>query len=389
MMKSKVFEQVFSVRRAAYRAAVSTAQVFTIAIVVLLFASGLPATSAAQNRQAAFSPAGPSHEFKRAPHVYEWIFQARRGSSPFDRIALRRVTLGPNPPVQPNLVMLYLPGTNMNGEVAIDDPRYSLPLFTASHGVDLWALDYRSGGAPHRGDDRPQAHLRRGLQPRWELCVSLRRAPPESRRGSDAIRRMDSRSQGLVAAAGALCSICAARALCRRYRRTPSHLRKARGAAENRNQGSERAGADSEIQDGGRKPRARGLRFGGFRWPWRTRQSNGRILHPGRARPHADSSRSLLARDSRRRELVHSCNPRIARAVKNSRDRIFEHEHFQGMARPRYQIGIVDRQFRRDRDATRRMGPFGRNLRNARRRASVRACARMAQAASEVGGCTG
>src|SRR6266436_1047928 len=148
MMKSKVFEQVFSVRRAACRAAVSFARVLTIALFVLALASGLPATCAAQNRQAAFSPAGPSHEFKGAPHVFEWVFQARRGSSPFDRIALHRVTLGPNPPVQPNLVMLYLPGTNMNGEVAIDDPHYSLPLFMASHGVDFWALDYRTHFVP-------------------------------------------------------------------------------------------------------------------------------------------------------------------------------------------------------------------------------------------------
>ena len=148
MMKSKVFEYVFSGRRAAYRAAVSSAQAFTIVIFVLALASGLPATSAAQNRQAAFSPAGPSHEFKGAPHVFEWVFQASRGSLPFDRIALHRVTLGPNPPVQPTLVMLYLPCTNMNGEVAIDDPRYSLPLFTASHGVDFWALDYRTHFVP-------------------------------------------------------------------------------------------------------------------------------------------------------------------------------------------------------------------------------------------------
>ena len=143
---------VFQTRRseAESRAAVSSAHVFTIAIIVLAFASGLPATSAAQDRAqpAAFSPAGPSHEFKGAPHVYEWVFQARRGLSPFDRIALHRVTLGPNPPVHPNLVMLYLPGTNMNGEVAIDDPRYSLPLFMASHGVDFWALDYRTHFVP-------------------------------------------------------------------------------------------------------------------------------------------------------------------------------------------------------------------------------------------------
>src|SRR5713226_1151637 len=388
MMKSKVFEYVFSGRRAASRAAVSTAQVFTIAIVVLLFASGLPATSAAQNRQAAFSPAGPAHEFKGAPHVYEWVFQASRGSSPFDRIALHRVTLGPTPPVHPTLVMLYLPGTNMNGEVAIDDPRSSLPLFMASHGVDFWALDYRTHFVPPAPSDL--ATLKGWTNEVFEsdIDAAVRFIAATTGRKRIFVTGF-SRGVSFAYLYGALCSICAAGALCRRYWRTPSHLRKTQCPAGDRNQGSERAGADSEIQDGGRKPRARGLRFGGFRRAWRTRQSHGRIFHPGRARPRADSLRSLLARDSRRRELVHSCNPRIARAVKNSRDRIFEHEHFQGMARPRYQIGIVDRQFRRDRDATRRMGPFGRNLRNARRRASVRACARMAQAASEVGGCTG
>jgi pimeloyl-ACP methyl ester carboxylesterase len=141
---------VFETRRseAENHAAVLSVQIFTIATVVLALASGLPAAGAAQNRQAAFSPAGPSHEFKGAPHVSEWVFQAGRGSSPFDRIALHRVTLGPNPPVHPNLVMLYLPGTNMNGEVANDDPRYSLPLFMASHGVDFWALDYRTHFVP-------------------------------------------------------------------------------------------------------------------------------------------------------------------------------------------------------------------------------------------------
>jgi pimeloyl-ACP methyl ester carboxylesterase len=148
---------VFETRRseAESRAAVSTAQVFTIAIIVLAFASGLPATSAAQDRAqpAAFSPAGPSHEFKGAPHVCELVFQASRGSSPFDRIALHRVTLGANPPVQPSLVMLYLPGTNMNGEIAIDDPRYSLPLYMASHGVDFWALDYRTHFVPPAPSD--------------------------------------------------------------------------------------------------------------------------------------------------------------------------------------------------------------------------------------------
>ena len=52
--------------------------------------------------------------------------------------------------------MLYLPGTNMNGEVAVDDPRYSLPLYLAAHGVDVWAMDYRTHFVP---PDTPPAKL--------------------------------------------------------------------------------------------------------------------------------------------------------------------------------------------------------------------------------------
>ncbi|HKV53126.1 MAG TPA: alpha/beta fold hydrolase [Candidatus Binataceae bacterium] len=44
--------------------------------------------------------------------------------------------------------MLYLPGTNMNGEVAVDDPRYSMPLDMAAKGVDFWTLDYRTHFVP-------------------------------------------------------------------------------------------------------------------------------------------------------------------------------------------------------------------------------------------------
>ena len=44
--------------------------------------------------------------------------------------------------------MLYLPGTNMNGEVAVDDLRYSMPLYLAAHGVDVWAMDYRTHFVP-------------------------------------------------------------------------------------------------------------------------------------------------------------------------------------------------------------------------------------------------
>ena len=56
--------------------------------------------------------------------------------------------------------MIYLPGTNMNGQIAFDDPRYSLPLYLASHGVDFWALDYRTHFIPPETPQPDFAELR-------------------------------------------------------------------------------------------------------------------------------------------------------------------------------------------------------------------------------------
>jgi pimeloyl-ACP methyl ester carboxylesterase len=95
-----------------------------------------------------FIAVGNARTFANAHGIYEFVFQEQRGRSPFDRIGLHRLTLGPQPRAHPAIVMLYLPGTNMNGEVAIDDPRYSLPLYMALHGVDFWALDYRTHFVP-------------------------------------------------------------------------------------------------------------------------------------------------------------------------------------------------------------------------------------------------
>jgi pimeloyl-ACP methyl ester carboxylesterase len=95
-----------------------------------------------------FSELGAPRALKGATGIYEWHFVAVRGPSPFDRIGLHRIASGPVPPAHPEVVMLYLPGTNMNGEVAIDDPRYSMPLYLAAHGVDVWAMDYRTHFVP-------------------------------------------------------------------------------------------------------------------------------------------------------------------------------------------------------------------------------------------------
>ena len=104
--------------------------------------------------------------------VYEFVFQEQRGPSPLDRIGLHRITPGPKPPAHPTIVMLYLPGTNMNGEVAIDDPRYSLPLYLASHGVDFWAFDYRTHFVPASTSSAGLAGLQSWTNEMFEADIS-------------------------------------------------------------------------------------------------------------------------------------------------------------------------------------------------------------------------
>jgi pimeloyl-ACP methyl ester carboxylesterase len=102
-----------------------------------------------------FVPLGEAHSFKDAPTVTEWRFENVRGTSPFDKIGLHNVASGKTAPEHPDLVVLYLPGTNMNGIVAPDDDKHSLALYLASHGVDFWAMDYRTHYVPPEktGDD--------------------------------------------------------------------------------------------------------------------------------------------------------------------------------------------------------------------------------------------
>jgi hypothetical protein len=60
-----------------------------------------------------------------------------------DQIAVRRFSrAGNSSREQP--VLFYLPGTNMNGQVAVRDERYNLWLYLAARGVDVYTMDYRT-----------------------------------------------------------------------------------------------------------------------------------------------------------------------------------------------------------------------------------------------------
>jgi dienelactone hydrolase len=129
------------------RIATALRAALTLALAIVLDASA-PRHALALPPSLGFSQAGAPRPLKGAAGIYEWRFVAERGPSQFDRIGLHRIAGGPAAAVHPEIVMLYLPGTNMNGEVAVDDPRYSLPLYLAAHGVDVWAMDYRTHFVP-------------------------------------------------------------------------------------------------------------------------------------------------------------------------------------------------------------------------------------------------
>ena len=129
------------------RIAIAPGLALMLALTTALGAPG-PRRAFASSGSQAFSQLGAPRALKGAAGIYEWHFVAERGPSPFDRIGLHRIASGPAAPAHPEIVMLYLPGTNMNGEIAVDDARYSMPLYLAAHGVDVWTMDYRTHFVP-------------------------------------------------------------------------------------------------------------------------------------------------------------------------------------------------------------------------------------------------
>ncbi|HUA33931.1 MAG TPA: hypothetical protein VMA09_10030 [Candidatus Binataceae bacterium] len=119
----------------------SAARRIAILLAILLVAPAIA-------RAATFKQVGTATALKGAPGIYEWRYIAIVGSSPFDLIGLHLLAKGPTPPANPGAVVLYLPGTNMNGEVALDDPAHSLPVYLAERGVEVWSMDYRTHFIP-------------------------------------------------------------------------------------------------------------------------------------------------------------------------------------------------------------------------------------------------
>ena len=99
---------------------------------------------ALSDRESAASPewtALKGAAIANAPDIEHSIWSTSRPpAGPLDRIEVHRYRTK----AAPIATLLYLPGTNMNGEVAVTDEDHNLWIFLARRGVEVFALDYRT-----------------------------------------------------------------------------------------------------------------------------------------------------------------------------------------------------------------------------------------------------
>ena len=100
---------------------------------------------------------GPGASIAGAPDIEQSTWSSSRTpAGPFDRIEVHRYRTK----TAPVTTMLYLPGTNMNGEVAVSDEDHNLWIFLARRGVEVFALDYRTRFASSSTDAEALASMK-------------------------------------------------------------------------------------------------------------------------------------------------------------------------------------------------------------------------------------
>ncbi len=103
---------------------------------LILLAVSVPAFAA----PAEWTP-GKAAKIPGAPDIEHSVWRtARTPGGPFDHIELHRYRAKGTP----FATLLYLPGTNMNGEIALESEDHNLWIFMARRGVEVFTLDYRT-----------------------------------------------------------------------------------------------------------------------------------------------------------------------------------------------------------------------------------------------------
>ncbi len=107
-------------------------------LAVAFFWTAAAAATAAPATEWTFTKPGPLPGAQDIEHS-SWS-APRAPGGPFDRIEVHRYRTKE----APLATMLYLPGTNMNGEVALSSEDHNLWIFMARRGVEVFTLDYRT-----------------------------------------------------------------------------------------------------------------------------------------------------------------------------------------------------------------------------------------------------
>lgn len=117
-------------------------------LATILLTLGLAAPAAADD----WSVVAEDHSVAEGSPVSEKVWTAARPpGGAFDKVSLHRYRAAG----EPVATLLYLPGTNMNGALALTDEAHNLWLFLAARGVEVFALDYRTHAVP--ADASPDA----------------------------------------------------------------------------------------------------------------------------------------------------------------------------------------------------------------------------------------
>lgn len=117
---------------------------------------GLVLAAATARAEPAWSVSVEERPVAGSTGVLETVWTATRGEGPYDRISLHRYRAAG----EASASLLYLPGTNMNGVVALEDERYNLWLYLAARGVEVYALDYRTHAVPSDATSEQLAALK-------------------------------------------------------------------------------------------------------------------------------------------------------------------------------------------------------------------------------------
>lgn len=121
-------------------------RVFRLGLLALAAAQ----VAAAQGGIGQWSEVAAERPLHGAAGVRETVWSAPRPpGGPYDTIEVHRYR-GAD---ESSATLLYLPGTNMNGEVSLAEERYNLWIWLARRGVDVFALDYRTHQVPPEGVD--------------------------------------------------------------------------------------------------------------------------------------------------------------------------------------------------------------------------------------------